>query len=332
MAALASCPNGTADAPVTIRFPPNVTYNLTDTITARDRVHVIIDGNGSTFWSSYPNERTAHPVWRLFKARNVMMKNLTARGAFVPNGPRSLETVNNHFGACEFSPGVALYGGRSVTLMDIKAENNCGDGFGAYNSGYYDHTQPAEATADIHWIRLEAKTTARMCFAPTQVDGFWLEDSSCHDAWYSGLDAETDARTDPARNIHILRNTFSGYNHSGIDVPVAGEGGTTADIEIRGNRLLTGPDKVCNHSIQVGAYPANPSMFTNIVTEDNEITALAGAIIYDHVDGGSVRNNRIRRLPTPGPPGTTVIGWCGYDEQIRVTNSRDVVVADNDVL
>lgn len=320
-AAVASCPNGS-----TVRFPPRATYHQDGTILVRDRADLVIDGNGSTFVSSVPNtRRIAVPNWRLFKVRNVTVKNMTAVGNFFPTGPRSLQTVNDQFDACEFNAGFAVSGGEGVFLVDLKAHNVCGDGFGTYRSEYFDQTTPNEMPRNVHMRRVEAKTTARMCFGPTQIDGLWIEDSMCRDAWYGGFDAESDGRLDPVRNLHLLRTTFDGYNNFAILVPVAGEPGTTEDIEIRGNKLLSGPDNRCNQSIQVGAYAnSNPLTFRNVVTEGNEVAAMTRAITYDHVIGGAIRNNVIRQLLPPA--GATVHGSCGDDRQVIVTNSTDVVV------
>jgi hypothetical protein len=323
--AIASCPDGS-----TVRFPAGATYHQDASIVVRDRSNLVIDGNGSTFKSSAPNNKLQSvPNWRLFKARNVTLKNMTAVGNFFPTGPRSLATVNDEFGTCEFNGGFLVNGGEGVWLTDLKAHNVCGDGFGTHRSEFFDQGVPNEMPKNIHMIRVEAKTTARMCFGPTQVDGLWIEDSLCQDAWYAGFDAESDGRDDPVKDIHLLRTTFDGYNHAGIFVPVPGLPGSTRDIEIRGNRLLTGPDKVCNQSIQVGGYPDIPAeevtrVFENVVTEDNEVTALTRAIVYDHVVGGAIRNNRIRELLPP--PGFTVFGHCGEDRQVIVTNSSHVVV------
>lgn len=324
-AAIASCPDGS-----TIRFPPGATYHQDGSILVRDRSNLVIDGNGSTFKSSAPNNKLASvPNWRLFKVRNVTLRNMTAVGNFFPTGPRSLATVSEQFGACEFNGGFLINGGDGVWLTDLKAHNVCGDGFGTHRSEFFDERVPNEMPRNVHMSRVEAKTTARMCFAPTQVDGLWIEDSLCRDAWYAGFDAESDGRSDPVKNIHLLRTTFDGYNHVGIFVPVPGLPGLTRDIEIRGNRLLTGPDKECNQSIQVGGYPDIPPeevtrVFENVVTEDNEVAALTRAIVYDHVVGGVIRNNHIRELLPPS--GFTVHGYCGEDRKIIVTNSSSVVL------
>jgi hypothetical protein len=176
---------------------------------------------------------------------------------------------------------------------------------------------------------MEARTTSRHCWSPTSGVGVWIEDSSCTDAWYAALDAETDGQDQPLRDQHYLRNTFNGFNLGGLLMPVPGAVGTTGDIEIRGNRFLTTPDVQCNQTLLVGAYPNLSAAyeFTNVRVEDNEFGTYARAITLDHVNGGSIRNNRITQLiPSSG---ATILQHCGEDRQIIVTSSTGVVVEAN---
>jgi len=166
-AAVASCPDGSV-----IRFPAGATYHQNASIVVRDRSNLVIDGNGSTFISSAPNNKLASvPNWRLFKVRNVTVKNMTAVGNFFPTGPRSLATVNDRFGTCEFNGGFLVNGSDGVWLIDLKAHNVCGDGFGTHRSEYFDYTVPNEMPRNIHMQRVEAATTARMCDGHIKVDG-----------------------------------------------------------------------------------------------------------------------------------------------------------------
>lgn len=138
------------------------------------------------------------------------------------------------------------------------------------------------------------------------------------------IDAELDGVDQILRNVHFLRNTFDGFNVGGIFVPVAGNADSTADFEIRGNRFLTRPDSVCNQVILVGAYPTNPNKFRNVVVEENSFADLSGAAVeFDHVQGGSIQNNRIEKYSEVG---------CSYPNvtaPVKVTNSFGVTVANN---
>ena len=326
-AALAGCPDGS-----TVRFPANATYHQDDSIILRNRSNLTVDGNGSTFVNSAPNTKKTQTVnWRVFQGRNVTLKNMTAVGQWRPVGPISMETVENEGGACEFNSGFVASGGDGISFIDLEARELCGDGFGAYWSHYFDDTVPAESPRNIRMTRVRAETVARVCFGPTQVVGLWIEDSSCKRAFYGGLDAEIDRIEDLMQDVHILRNTFEDYSHFAIMVPLAGApDGSTRNIEIRGNRILTAGTNVCAAPITVGAYPAVTRRFHNVVIEDNDVTAVARGILYDHVDGGSVRNNRVRRVPAP--MGHTAAGWCGEDRPVISNTSAGVVIADNTVV
>ncbi len=165
--------------------------------------------------------------------------------------------------------------------------------------------------------------TARHCFSPNQVIGFWLEDSVGRDCWYGALDAELDAPAQKLQDVHLLRNTFSHFNMLGIFVPVAGDGDNTRDIEIRGNRFLTPPDQPCNTIIEVGVYPKNPRTFRHVVVEDNEMHTGAIAVSFDHVAAARSRatGSTYEDIGCQTAPDDTPF--------VRVTNSQQVKVGDN---
>ena len=120
----------------------------------------------------------------------------------------------------------------------------------------------------------------------------------------------------------MLRNTFSDFNLFGVVIPVAGNGSNTKDIEIRDNRFLTVPGPICNTIIEVGLYPTNPNTIKNVVVEGNSMKTHGVGVAFDHVEGGSIRDNRIDYDDRN----------CQYPKEtplVRVTNSAQVTVQDN---
>jgi hypothetical protein len=163
-----------------------------------------------------------------------------------------------------------------------------------------------------------------MCFAATQAIDYWLVDSSGSDCWYGGFDAESDFEVDKLQGIHVLRNTFRDYSSFAIWTPVPRANDNTRDIEIRNNVIETRPDGVCNQMILVGAYPNNPNQIYNAVVENNTLKERSGpGVVFDHVNGGSIRNNRDENY---------IEATCGHPNAIpfsRLTNSTGVVVENN---
>lgn len=330
-AALGSCPNGS-----TIRFPPNMEYHQANRIMVTDRRDLVIDGNGSTFTTN-AGKRTENPPsgpngnWMILRGSNVTLRNLTAVGAFDVEPPRDLSRASAHPDVVESNPAFGIYGSDGVRLVDVTARNIWGDGVTLGPDIYVDpavRTSDASFPRNVTVTRMTVEKAFRHCWGLAAGINVVIEDSTCRDAWYAGIDAEVDTVDQPLVSHRYLRNTFEGFLHFGILVPVAGD--NTRDFEIRGNRFLTGADSVCQGTILLGAYPdSNPRVFTGVVVDDNEILAPALAISFDHVEGGSIRGNRIQ--PQERFPGDSPVAACGHDDRIRVTHSSDVEVDANKV-
>ena len=320
---IASVANGS-----TIQFPTGSCYLTANRVEVRDKADLTIDGGGSTFRTTADGctSQAVKGNWVLLRGSNITLRNMTAVGAFNVPGPRSLPRASAHPCFSETAMNFGVYGTTGAWLVDVKGHNAWGDAVTLGPAHYADPTHDPLVrgfvyASNVHVVRMEARKTARHCWSPTSGVGVWIEDSTCTDAWYVGLDAETDNQDQPLRDHHYLRNTFDGFNLGGLIVPVPGQVGRApvGDIEIRGNRFLTPPDQVCNPTLLVGAYPnIGPGWeFTNITIRDNEQRAFTRAIVLDRVRGGSVGGNVITQL-SPNE--------CGEARQVIVTNSTGVVV------
>ena len=323
-AAIERCPNGSV-----VQFPPAKQFTQANRILVKDRRDLVIDGNGSTFTTTFAQR--AGPVngnWVILRGHNITLRNMTSVGTFAYTGERSLARISPDSSFSEASPNYGLYGVDTVHLEDVKAFGPWGDGVTTGPDEYVDGSAP-DYTKNVFIKRMTVEKTARMCWGPTSGTNIWIEDSSCKDAWYGGLDAEIDNPNQPLQGLHVLRNTFEGFNHLGIFVPVAAANVATRDIEIRDNRFLTPPDQRCIAPIHIGGYPdTNPAMFRNVVVEGNSLSHYGSGIVLDHVEGGAARNNGLTRLYAEG---FTPEGLCGsaLADPVRVTNSVNVVVEAN---
>ncbi len=315
----------------TVRFPSDGCYAQKSRIEVRDKVDLTIDGNGATFKSTSENtgQSEANPNWLLLRGQNLRIRDMKVVGNFHVTGARSQQRVNQastegEAGASsQPNAGIGIYGGDGVHVTDMDIRDVFGDGVLTGVSEYVDGSVASQIPHDVHVERVKVTKAARHCFSPNQVVGFWLEDSSGKDCWYSALDAELDEPQQKLQGLHLLNNTFSDFNMAGIIVPVAGDSGNTRDIEIRGNKFLTYPDQPCNKVILVGAYPNNPNTIKNVVVADNSLKAHGVAIAFDHVQEGKIQNNRIEysergcERPAVPPP-------------VRLTNSHRVTVDDTE--
>ncbi|MBA3746278.1 MAG: hypothetical protein H0W96_02135 [Solirubrobacterales bacterium] len=314
----------------TVRFPSDACYAQSNRIEVRDKSRLTIDGNGSTFRSSSENtgRREANPNWLILRGRDVRITDMKVVGNFHLEGQRSQRRVNQvstegEAGATsQPNAGIGIYGGDGIHVTDMDIRDVFGDGVITGVSEYVDGSVASQTPRDVHVERVTATKTARHCFSPNQVIGFWLEDSTGRDCWYGALDAELDGAKQKLQDVHLLRNTFADFNMLGFTIPVAGDGDNTRDIEIRDNRFLTYPDQACNTIIEVGTYPMNPNTIKNVVVEGNSMKSHGVGVAFDHVEKGTIRDNRIAYTdvgctrPKKTPP-------------VRVTNSTGVTVTGN---
>lgn len=307
----ASVPDGAA-----VRFPPGGCYSQSQSIRLTARADLAIDGRGSTFRSSAPNDNsTLVPNWWLVRVRNVALRNLTAVGNFDDPGPPSPQR-----GSVTSNAGVGIYGGTDVFVEDVTIRDVFGDGVTLGNSAYFDTTAPAEFPRNVHLERLDVRKAARHCISASHVTGFWLEDSTLDQCYLDGLDAEKDLLTDPLSGLHILRNTFSNYFAVGVLVPVGGDRSNPVDgIVIRGNKFPTlSISAVCNQAIVVGGY--ENQYFSQVVVEDNEMLTWRTGIEMVRVLSGSIRGNTIRH-PAEAKPNDC---GPGHEADVVLVGSPDV--------
>ena len=323
-AAIEGCRDGS-----TVLFPAGRRYTQANRILVKDRRDLVIDGNGSTFTTTFVGKtNTINGNWLILRGHDITLKNMHSVGTFDYTGERSLGRISPDPDFSEANPSYGLYGVDTVHLIDVTAYGPWGDGVTTGPDEYVDGSTP-DYTRNVFIKRMHVEKTARMCWGPTSGTNIWVEDSTCKDAWYGGLDAEIDNPNQPLVGLHVLRNTFDGFNTLGVFVPVAAANVMTGDIEIRDNVFLTANDKQCSAPIHVGGYAeSNPALFHNVVVEGNTLLHYGPGIVLDHVVGGSAKGNTLTRLHVDG---FTPVGLCGpgADEAIRVTNSSNVTVDGN---
>lgn len=323
---LATVPDG-----ATVSFPPDACYAQQQSLTLKNRNDLTVDGHGATFKSSAPNDNSRLvPNWFLMRSDGITLKDMTIVGNFNDPGPPAAQR-----GSITSNAGVGIYGGADIEVSDVVIRHVFGDGVIVANAYYHDREDPTpEFSRNVRLKRLDISKAARHCVSPSQVTGFWLEDSKLNDCYLHGVDAEKDLLTDPMSDLHFLRNTVTNYFALGIVVPIGGAPGNAPvdGIEIRGNTFPTLPlASVCNQAIAIGGY--ENQFFTNVVIEDNEIHSWKVAIMVTRVNSGRIRDNVITH-PVAGrdpeaPPATTD---CGpeLEQNVVLRASSGVSVANND--
>ena len=288
--AIAGCPDGSR-----VSFPAGRTYHQSDAIVVERRSGLTIDGNGSTFINSAPNDGTSRkPNWQLFESANVVVEDMMVRGNFA-SGPRVGVPPGN-----QFNHGFQIYGGDGTTIRDVGVYNVFGDFVNTLSSGSRGggDVRSGQMPRNVRIQRLTGSTAQRMCVSFSAGIGVWLEDSKLSDCHYAGVDLEPDWSGVPMRDVHVLRNTISGYYLFAIGVvgPVEVDAiaGDIDNIEIRANTTPT-PSDTCWPAIIADRGP-----MSNVVTADNTLQTVSDGIRYREVSGGSVTANSIAIKASPG--------------------------------
>jgi hypothetical protein len=316
-AAIRACADGS-----TVRFPAGRTYNQTDEINVVGRKNLVIDGNGSTFISSAPNDPWAtiyhaRPNWQIVEGTNVTLTNMTIRGN-LPKGPRGILPGN------QYNSGVMIYGGNGINITDISVYSVFGEFVVSNPSGFYygGGALDGQVPTNVTISRLRGQSAARQCVSATAAQGFWLQDSELSDCYQNGVDLEPDVAGERVRDAHILRNTISGYYFSAITVPTAYQAGDVDGVEIRGNKTTSTSD-TCYPAVLVGGVQDNANALYNVVVADNTLRTLYEGVKHTHVASGSVTGNDVTITVSPnycGPPTAS---------PVRLINSSNVVVHSN---
>jgi hypothetical protein len=316
-AAIAGCPDGS-----TVLFPAGKTYRQTDKIVVEGRKDLVIDGNGSTFITSAPNDASAsmyfaRPNWMVVEGANVTVRNMTIRGN-LPSGPRGIIKGN------QYNAGIVIYGGNGVFVNDVSVYSVFGEFVIANPSGFYygGGALDGEVPTNVRVSRLTGAHAARQCVAVTAAHGFWLEDSTMSDCYQNGVDVEPDVAGVPLRDIHILRNTISDYYFSALTVPTAYRSGDVDGVEIRGNKTTT-PSDTCYPAVLMGGVQENSFVLHNIVVADNTLKTLYDGVVENYVGSGRVTGNTITVTVSPN--------WCGPPRgvPVRLVSSPNVSVHSN---
>lgn len=297
-AAIEACPDGT-----TVQFPADRTYYQTDEISVVGRSDLVIDGNGSTFISSAPNDTSAsiydaHPNWQIVEGAGVTLRNLTIQGN-LPRGQRGILPGN------QYNAGIVIYGGDGIRVADVSVFSVFGDFLVADPSGFF-HGLGAldgQVPTNVEVDRLYGESAGRQCVAVTAARAFWLRDSTLRDCYQNGVDLEPDVAGEPVQDVHILSNEISGYYFSAIAVPTSYGDGDVRGIEIARN--TTSASDTCYPAVMLGGVQANSVPLDDITVTDNTLDTLNEGVRATSVGSGMVTGNQVTiKAPATlcGPP------------------------------
>ncbi len=296
--AIQGCPDGS-----TVRFPSQRTYHQTDEIAVVGRRDLVIDGNGSTFVTSAPNDSAAsiydaRPNWQIVEGTGVAIRNMTIRGN-LPPGPRGILPGN------QYNAGIIIYGGDRIRVSDVSVFSVFGEFVVVNPSGFFHRlgAVDGQVPTNVRVDRLYGEHAARQCVAVTAAKGFWLQDSTMRDCFQNGVDIEPDVAGEPVHDVHVVGNSISGYYFSAIVVPTAYADGDVRGVEIRNN--TTSPSDTCYPAVLLGGVQENSIPLHDIVVADNTLETLNEGVRASYVASGAITGNDVTiKAPATlcGPP------------------------------
>ena len=337
----------------TILFPPNGCYKQSTRIFIPDRNNLIIDGNRSTFRNSSTSAEPGKGNFVVLRGTDITFQNVIARGTFdqVPEGGKY--SLNYPVGiGWEPNHAFGFWGTNGGGVRDSEAHHVWGDGVATAFDGILDpsvYSKDWQVARNLVIERIFVDNVSRVCLGPTQGINNTFRDSYFKNCWMSGIDAEADGDWDgnvhnnlPIDGLKLINNTFEGYNLSGIAVPVGGDfyhadpadRTMVGNIEIRGNKLLTGPTLgPCAPSILIGVSGYSSSnRIKNVTIKDNEIVAMANAVFFNHADGGLIQDNKFFYTDYGLEGGAQVQCDPGYRDMVKIYDSTDITQSNNSTI
>ncbi|HWI03914.1 MAG TPA: hypothetical protein VNT52_08840, partial [Acidimicrobiales bacterium] len=116
-AAIEGCRDGS-----TVLFPQGRRYTQANRILVKDRRDLVIDGNGSTFTTTFVGKtNTINGNWLILRGYDITLKNMHSVGTFDYTGERSLGRISPDPDFSEANPNYGLYGVDTVHLIDVTA-------------------------------------------------------------------------------------------------------------------------------------------------------------------------------------------------------------------
>ncbi|MDQ4098239.1 MAG: DUF4082 domain-containing protein, partial [Actinomycetota bacterium] len=304
---LAQVPDG-----ATVQFPEDGIYGQNSTITVADRTDLDIDGNGSTFKKLTPTDpdKLNNANWRIAGGDGVTLRNMIIRGSFQPP-PRG--TMGQGFPS---DHGVSIWGALNLEVRNIQAFNIAGDFLACDPDVRFGPNYAVDPPCrNVLVDNFHGEHAGRHGFTATHADGFTLQNSSALDVQNEGVDLEIDVDGELLRNIQLLNNQFSDTFGPAIWIP-RGSSPNVENITISGNTVLRAGD-LCWPAIDVGGSTRN------IFVRDNHLLTKGDGIRLTNVSSGEVSGNRLENVLFGAP-----CGFSSNHVPIRLVNSS-VTESDN---
>jgi hypothetical protein len=303
---IASVPDGS-----TIRFPRNARYRVEGTLMLVDRIELVIEGNGATFFAATDGSGFVPPEllendwprarrhWMILGGRNIVIRSVIVRGANPHGGTSSAAYVPE----LEAQHGFDIRGVHRIKLDSVVVSD-------VYGDFVYLGMRRSPST----WTRYASITNSRFrrsgrhAFALTGVRDAVITRNYVDSVRYSSIDIEPLGVEGGAQRVAIKGNRFGPGRL--IFFAAHGMAGTVEDITLENNRVEGGWMQM-TVSPPLGSRRARFRIVGNV--SDRLLASTKPLMTFRRIDGLVVRNNRASLAEHMDMTGVLVEESCGID-------------------
>ncbi|MDP8978529.1 MAG: hypothetical protein M3N17_08130 [Actinomycetota bacterium] len=271
---IAAAPDGTMHRPTVVRFARNGRYRVDGTIRVEGKRHLLVDGNGSTFFTYDRVTARSRKHWYVIRSRDVRIRGMTVRGPYANAGARGkLHPSRVH------QAGFHVRDVERLRLRDVAVSHVYGDGV------FLGAAQPNASPAN--WVR-----NAR------------ITDFDLRHIGRQGVAIVS------ARNVLVARGFVSDTNRNAFSLEPVRPGHGYKNIVIRNNTVGSVGGKmaaIAGHRGTVGSYAR---FIDNTATATPIHIAIWGLADQHHI--WVLRNTSLVRSRLVGPGGRERPPWIIY--------------------
>ncbi|CAN5191527.1 hypothetical protein BH20ACT9_BH20ACT9_13510 [soil metagenome] len=276
-AVIAAAPVGTMHRPTVVRFARNGRYRVDGTIRVDGKRHLLVDGNGSTFFTYDRVTARSRKHWYVVRGRDVRITRVIVRGPYANAGVHGdLHEAREH------QAGFHVRDVDRFRLRHVAVSHVYGDG--VFLGGAQPHASPADWVSNARISHFDFRHIGRQGVA---IVG--------------------------ARNVLVARGFVSDTNRNAFSLEPSGPGDGYKNITIRNNTVGTVGGKmaaIAGHRGTVGSYAR---LVDNTATATPIHTAIWGKGDQHHI--WVTGNTSLVRSRLVGPGGRERPPWIIYCEQ-----------------
>jgi hypothetical protein len=207
----------------TIAFGKNACYRLDGTVIVEDRARLLLEGNGATLRANGTGNRERGQLV-LRGGHDLTVRDLVVRGV----NPHAGATAAAYVADLEAQHAFAVHGATNVLLEHVQAYDTYGD-------FVYIGPEGPTPSHDVTVANSVLERSGRQGISITGAIGVTITGNVISGSARSMFDIETNLRTQPVRDVHIVGNVTG----AAVNFWIANKGSNSdiGDFVVSGNRM-----------------------------------------------------------------------------------------------